>query len=322
MCVTSRCTVVTRRSDNKLGYMLHEDVGVEGKGFRFLDMEHGQNVMCAGEGMTFLFDSSSGKHHTARLVDLEANKVIADVPISAKTTCMALESTSPSRHPGNRDVRVWHCDTDRKIYCWESADKARSWKLGKEQGVAIEPCPTHPGVLVLTQNTVVFATATGGVLFHGELPHAPPPEVQFQVEGQEHGFSFPSLDHEDVTWQVRPFRDYMVVLTQNRVLLSNKVGAWHILENMPGMMDAKINRDNTQLYLTHINGDLFRLSLPIDPHTKPDIFTPKECVVGRKADACSHMLAVTPSGIIIGRPEGMIDTLPLEKQYTTLEINV
>lgn len=305
LCVTSRCTVVARRGDHKLGYLLHEDVSDEKK-FVFLDVEHGQNVMCAGDGMTFLFDSSQGKHHMARLVDLEHNRVIADVPIAAKTTCMALERTAMGGH------RVWHCDTDKRVYCWESADSKVSWKLGKEQGIAIEPCPTHPGVLVLTQNTVVFVTAAGGVLFHGNLPHAPPPEVCFQVEGQDHSFNFPSLDNEDVTWQVRPFRDYMVVLTQNRVLLSNSVGAWHILENLPGMMDACITEDSAHLFLSHVGGDVFRVKLPINPKEKPEIFTPKESVVGRKVDACSHMLTVTSNNIIAGRPEGIIDTLSLE----------
>ena len=249
-------------------------------------------------------------------------------------------------------VRVWHCDTRGGLHCWDPLpmrnprDKGASrksqstrhmtWNMGKDaQGISVESCPVIPGVLVLTQTHVVLATAEGGISYRVLLPgviQSPPPEIRLKVQAPDDApkkmkdwakssgntMKFPSLDERDWVWVVRPFLKVMVVLTQNRVMISDSNGRWQILENMASFIDAAMDERSQQLFLSHVSGDIFTIDLSNGSHSmlqEPRIYTPVQMVIGRKADANSHMLAARNGRLVVGRPEGIIDIVPYFREY-------
>jgi hypothetical protein len=51
---------------------------------------------------------------------------------------------------------------------------------------------------------------------------------------QEEEIELPALDEKDSVWQLRAFPKFLVILTQNRIVISTGQGKWHILGNAPG----------------------------------------------------------------------------------------
>ena len=117
----------------------------------------------------------------------------------------------------------------------------------------------------------------------------------------------PPLDEKDVVWQVRAFLKYLVILTQNRIVISSGQGKWHILDKAPGMMDV-VEAKNNQLCFLHVSGDV--LMMETETFQVVEAFHPREVVVGRKVDADSHMLLRSGDHIFVGHMEGIIDRTP------------
>jgi hypothetical protein len=51
---------------------------------------------------------------------------------------------------------------------------------------------------------------------------------------QKQEIELPALDDKDVVWQLRGFKKHLVILTQNRIVISSGQGKWHILDKAPG----------------------------------------------------------------------------------------
>ena len=147
-------------------------------------------------------------------------------------------------------------------------------------------------------------------LFFFSQELAPPPSMTLQIDISKESteeIELPPLDDKDVVWQVRAFERHLVILTQNRIVISTGQGKWHILDKAPGMMDV-VQAADQWLYFSHISGDILRM----DPLTFEitHAFAPTQLAVGRKLDADSHMLLQHGPRIFVGRPEGIIDGTP------------
>ena len=79
---------------------------------------------------------------------------------------------------------------------------------------------------------------------------------------------------------------------------------------MAGFIDAAMDEERKRMFLSHVSGDVFALDVSKSPRGVPEIYTPHQMVIGRKADACSHMLGVGKDRLVVGRPEGIIDVVP------------
>ena len=117
----------------------------------------------------------------------------------------------------------------------------------------------------------------------------------------------PPLDKKDFVWQIRTFETFMVVMTQNQVILKSPT-EWHIVSGAAGMMDC-VQLAPPHIAFSHISGDVMlmnRETMAIDAAYLPEL-----AVVGRKFGADSHMMLVKDNYLYIGRPEGLIDSIPV-----------
>ena len=148
-------------------------------------------------------------------------------------------------------------------------------------------------------------------------------------KGKTQDIELPPLDDKDVVWQLRAFTKFLVILTQNRIVISTGQGKWHILNEAPGtlwhnyqkqsfdahgppcarsgMMDV-VEAPGNRLCFLHISGDVYMMETK--NFQVEEVYHPREVVVGRKLDADSHMLMRSGEHIFVGHLEGIIDRTP------------
>ena len=130
-------------------------------------------------------------------------------------------------------------------------------------------------------------------------------KIQIDVmEKKTEEIELPPLDKEDVVWQLRTFEDFMIVLTQNRMILKT-VTDWHVIDSAAGMMDCVRIGQTPQLAISHISGDV--LMFDTEQIRVDAAYMPETPVIGRKLGADSHMMLLKGSNLYVARPEGLVD---------------
>ena len=142
--------------------------------------------------------------------------------------------------------------------------------------------------------------------FLQELDPPPPLSIQIDVEDKKtEDIELAPLDEKDIVWQIRTFDKFMVIMTQNQVVLKTPQ-EWHVVAGAPGMMDCVLVSD-THLAFSHISGDI--LLFNTETMGVDSAHIPETPVVGRKLGTDSHMMIKKGDEVYVGRPEGMVDSI-------------
>lgn len=326
--------VFHHRHHRKIGYVNLNGEPVENGDLRWTDMEHGQNVLCALRFPFFAFDitgthlGAKGSMTLFRVIHLLENRIISDHEMPEHCTALEFDHT----------MHVWTTDTEGYVnmHTLEPPTVYRQKLPLTERGevnqvVSLSSLPENatddasPSIVALTQSSV-FLVSKDSPPLSTPLPDViqeKPPDIAVDVAGaypasksgshESTVIPIPSLDEVDYVWQVRCLPSAMVILLQNSVLVKSRLGTdkseWLHIANLPCTMDAvEVDPTKGTLALSHINGDIFIIH-PRTPERQPSVLTPKsDIVIGRKANANSHMLCVLKNGFIVAaRPEGMLD---------------
>lgn len=298
--------------------------------FTTTELDHGQNILCAFRFPLFAYDISGSalggcaSKRAFRIANVVTATVIADEDLPEH--CVALEI--------DEALQTWAADVAGKVFTYTPSPRGATGVFRQslpdhQQPVALASLP--PGarngtdcMAVVTQTHLFLLGRESEPLFMHPLPDVvqhTPPDIHIKVQGTEEAtkdlrapIALPSLDGVDHVWQARCLGTALVVLLQNSVLLKpNTPGSeWIHIHNMPGIMDAvEGTPDKGAIALSHINGDIFIVNAD-RPGEEPTIATPRgPRVIGRKADANSHMLYATDRILTVARPEGMIDSVSL-----------
>lgn len=293
------CIVVHHRENRKIGYV--EPVLGANADIQWTELEHGQNVLCHARGFRFGYDISHGALHAFRVSDLKTEQVLYDAPIAEKTLAVHL---SPSNE-------LFYSTTAGTVCFWHEGLKFEHSLIENEQAVALEYCVPDKGVLALTNNHIFLVHGHRGLLFRLRIPElAPPPSIKLQIDVSKdkcEEIELPAIDKKDVVWQLRAFTKFLVILTQNRIVISTGQGKWHILNEAPGMMDV-IEAPGDRLCFLHISGNV--MMMETKTFQVEEVLYPREPVVGRKLDADSHRMMRAGDYIFVGHLEGIIDRTP------------
>lgn len=330
--------VCHHRSSQKIGYLDLNKLGMTKdsaeKAIIWTDIEHGQNILCALRAPLFAFDIS-GSHLGAnasfkrfRVVNLFENRVISDHELPELCTAMEFDHT----------MHIWTADTAGYVYTHTLSPpttlRQQLPSLDRTAQVlsfsALPPgtdtsCGAVMVAVTQSQVHIIYASCEPPLSF--PLPEClkqRPPDIMVDIEGSSAGvIPIPSHDEIDHVWQVRCMQSSIVVIAQNSVLIRGpKAGTestqeWLQIANLPCIMDAiELDASTGSLAFSHINGDVF-VYHPSEPERQPTILTPESHpVVGRKADANSHMLcSIVKDGfchVYAARPEGMVDACILK----------